>query len=224
MPMQQLTFEQEAAQLGYYQRANNPFADGMYIRQRQQQRDALEKQLEAEGRQLPEGYMDAPTHVYGRYTGSGGVNLSEKGGPGRALVGTVSQPQTGRYIGYFRDVPIYADMVAAPPIPPQAPVIKEEVERPTAELSEEAKAYRTQAEERISAAEKIIAGLQDEEAKAQRAADLQRRMAINAARGQQAASLKIAPASGTSRMAGTQGFKRRSAAAGPVNPYEQVNV
>ena len=106
-----------------------------------------------------------------------------------------------------------------------------------AQLTKESEAYRKEATAAIEAGKLRIQQLEDEDLQRQKAAELQQRLAIqsaaNVARGQAAGNLRIQPASQTAQMGGTQGFvrranqfgmTRRSGSAGPVNPYEQVNV
>ena len=99
------------------------------------------------------------------------------------------------------------------PEKPAAPTTDPAQELKIAELTEQAKAYRTQAEQQLSAADLRIKELENQELQAQKARDLQQRFAITAAanqtRGAQTANLQIAPASATPMTAGTQSFKRR---------------
>jgi len=99
------------------------------------------------------------------------------------------------------------------PEEPAAPTTDPAQELKIAELTEQAKAYRTQAEQQLSAADLRIKELENQELQAQKARDLQQRFAITAAanqtRGAQTANLQIAPASATPMTAGTQSFKRR---------------
>ena len=102
---------------------------------------------------------------------------------------------------------------AEPAPEPAAPTTDPAQELRIAELTEQSKAYRTQAEQQLSAADLRIKELENQELQAQKARDLQQRFAItaaaNQARGAQTANLQIAPASATPMTAGTQSFKRR---------------
>ena len=97
-----------------------------------------------------------------------------------------------------------------------------------AQLTEEAQAYRTEAERIIGEAQATIANLSDEDLQRQRAAELQNRLAIQAAasqaRGMEAARLKIATAA--PQTAGTQAFKRRldQATMAPIQSTAGINV
>ena len=110
-----------------------------------------------------------------------------------------------------------------------------------ADLTKQSQEYRKQAEDIIAQGQAKIKELEDADLQRQKASELQQRLSIqaaaqsaaNAARGGSAANLRIQPASQTAQMGGTQGFvrranqfgmTRRSGSAGPVNPYEQVNV
>ena len=99
-----------------------------------------------------------------------------------------------------------------------------------ASLTKESEAYRQQAEQTIAEGQARIAELEDEELQRQRATELQNRLAIQAqasqARGAQRASLQIAPASQTSRTAGTQAFRRRrdQFRLAPIQTTAGVNV
>lgn len=99
------------------------------------------------------------------------------------------------------------------PEEPAAPTTDPAQELRIAELTEQSKAYRTQAEQQLSAADLRIKELENQELQAQKARDLQQRFSItaaaNQARGAQTANLQIAPASATPMTAGTQSFKRR---------------
>ena len=143
-------------------------------------------------------------------------------------------------------VPVYGKVQAAPapapapaPAAPAAPTVDYSAQ--IADLTKQSQEYRKQAEDIIAQGQAKIKELEDADLQRQKATELQQRLSIqaaaqsaaNAARGGSAANLRIQPASQTAQMGGTQGFvrranqfgmTRRSGSAGPVNPYEQVNV
>jgi hypothetical protein len=94
--------------------------------------------------------------------------------------------------------------------------------------TEQSEAYRKQSEEQLAAANATIANLSNEELQRQRAAELQNRLAIQAAasqaRGMEAARLKIATAA--PQTAGTQAFKRRrdQVTMAPIQSTAGINV
>jgi len=81
------------------------------------------------------------------------------------------------------------------------------------QITAEAQKYRTQAEEQLAAADKLLAELQDKEKQAAKAKALQERLRIissaNLARSNMAPKLQIAPATQLPTIGGTQQFKRR---------------
>ena len=83
----------------------------------------------------------------------------------------------------------------------------------SAQLSEDSKKYRSQAEEKLAAAKLKIAELEDPQKQAAKAKALQERLRIissaNLARSSMAPKLQIAPASQLPTIGGTQQFKRR---------------
>ena len=168
MPMQQRTDEQWAEYYGYYRVMPTIFGQGGSA--------ALKR---------------SPTVDYAtlqREAAAGGPKVYDTYAPGRALIGYRQVPGSGRYSGYARSMPVYSDLTIQAPAP-EAPVIQEEVKKATAELTEEAKGYRTQAQEALSAAETIRAGLQDEEARQQRSYELQSKLAAEAFSRQEAATI-----------------------------------
>ena len=80
-------------------------------------------------------------------------------------------------------------------------------------ITQQAEAYRRQAEATIQAAQLQIKGFEEREERQRQATELEKKLAIqsqvSAARGGQAASMKIAQAAPTESTAGTQAFKRR---------------
>ena len=83
----------------------------------------------------------------------------------------------------------------------------------TPQLTQEALGYRAEAETTLTAADKLLAELQDKEKQAAKAKALQERLRIissaNLARSNMAPKLQIAPATQLPTIGGTQQFKRR---------------
>ena len=81
------------------------------------------------------------------------------------------------------------------------------------QLTEEALGYQAEAEATLTAADKLLAELQDKEKQAAKAKALQERLRIissaNLARSNMAPKLQIAPATQLPTIGGTQQFKRR---------------
>lgn len=96
----------------------------------------------------------------------------------------------------------------------------------SAQLSEDSKKYRSQAEEKLAAAKLKIAELEDPQKQAAKAKALQERLRIissaNLARSNMTSNLQIAPASQLPTIGGTQQFKRRQQSMPTI--YNMLNI
>ena len=144
---------------------------------------------------------------------------------GSSRIGSWVAEQTAKIANELFKQPEPAAAPAPAPAPP-APAPQQQLQ--IAQLNEQSEAYRKQSEEQLAAANATIANLSNEELQRQRAAELQNRLAIQAAssqaRGMAAPSLKIASA--TPQTAGTQAFKRRrdQATMAPIQSTAGINV
>lgn len=97
-------------------------------------------------------------------------------------------------------------------------------------MTQQAEAYRKQAEATIEASRMQIKALEDEREQQRQATELQKKLAIQSQvserRGGQAASLKIAPSASAESTGGTQAFKRRGRRQklAPIQTTAGINV
>ena len=192
-------------------------------------------EYDARGRRLPPIRRGGKTFARGtpRY-------FLERAGQAQHMqkvVGTTSAPSSEhRLTGFQNGLPVYEKQAAPTPAPAPSgggggggsPSPSQQMA--IAQLTAESERYRTQAEDTIAKGQARIAELENEELQRQRATELQNRLAIQAqasqARGAQRAALQIAPASQTSRTAGTQAFRRRrdQFRLAPIQTTAGVNV
>ena len=109
-------------------------------------------------------------------------------------------------------------------------MMEQQQQQQQAMLTQQAEAYRKQAEATIEAGRLQIQELQNQRAQQQAATELQQRLAIQSqvskARGGQQAALQIAPSAPTESTAGTAAFKRRGRRMqlAPIQTTAGINV
>jgi len=178
------------------------------------------------------GSFKAQDYIDAGYTGVGLASFNGSIPKNKKVIGQYTKPlhlggKGGGGAQYFVIADDPGQQAAPAPTPaPDAPSPEQQLQ--IAQLTEQSEAYRKQSEEQLAAANATIANLSNEELQRQRAAELQNRLAIQAAssqaRGMAAPSLKIASA--TPQTAGTQAFKRRrdQVTMAPIQSTAGINV